>query len=187
MLDQKILDFWTEEIGHLSEGQGQFIIEKLKKFKTDYVLEIGFAGGRHTYAILESFKPEQMVTVDVDFDYQNGRHKIEEIKKEFDTCTFIEDNSASCLNPEFFNKYFPNGVDYVLVDGGHQYNDAMRDMMNCFSFVNEGGIMIVDDYESKVCPLKSVDMAVRDFSEQSGNTFEAISLEDGKGMAVFVK
>ena len=50
MVDQKILDFWAEEIGHLSEGQAQFIIEKLKNFKTDYVLEIGFAGGRHTYA-----------------------------------------------------------------------------------------------------------------------------------------
>jgi len=47
--------------------------------------------------------------------------------------------------------------------------------------------MIVDDYESKVCPIGSVDSAVRDFSEQSGVDFEKVSLEDGKGMAIFIK
>ena len=47
--------------------------------------------------------------------------------------------------------------------------------------------MIVDDYESKVCPLVEVDRAVRDFSKETGNTFETVSLEDGKGVAVFYK
>jgi 23S rRNA U2552 (ribose-2'-O)-methylase RlmE/FtsJ len=187
MLNEKILSYFASFEGHLSETQAEYIIEKLKDFKTDNVLEIGFAGGRHTYTILESFNPKNMVSVDINFDYLNGRHKIEDIKKEFDTCTFVEQNSATCLNEAFFTEHFPDGVDYVLVDGGHSYFDAMNDMKNSFPFVNEGGIMIVDDYESKVCPLVEVDRAVRDFSKETGNTFETVSLEDGKGVAVFYK
>ena len=50
MLNEKILS--TSLHSNLSETQAD-IIEKLKDFKTDNVLEIGFAGGRHTYTILE--------------------------------------------------------------------------------------------------------------------------------------
>jgi len=187
MLQKNILDYFASFDGHLSENQAEFIIERLQNYKTDNVLEIGFAGGRHTYTILSSFNPDNMVSLDINFDYLNGRHKIQDIKQEFGGCKFIEENSVLHINPDFFKEHFPNGVDYVLVDGGHTYNDAMNDMKNCFPFINDGGIMIVDDYESKVCPIGSVDSAVRDFSEQSGVDFEKVSLEDGKGMAIFIK
>ncbi len=186
MLQQNTLDYIASVNGHLSVKQAEFIVERLQNHKTDNVLEIGFAGGRHTYTILSSFNPDNMVSLDINFDNKDARHKIEEIKKEFGNCKFVEGNSVVKINPEFFKEYFPNGVDYVLVDGGHTYNDAMSDMKNCFPFINEGGIMIVDDYESKVCPIQEVDDAVRDFSEESGISFEKVSLEDGKGMAIFI-
>tara|TARA_R100001163_G_scaffold7106_1_gene7567 strand:+ start:469 stop:1032 length:564 start_codon:yes stop_codon:yes gene_type:complete len=187
MINDNILSFWEDKIGHLSEAQAEFILEKLEQCKPSQCLEIGFAGGRHTYCILETFAPEKMVSLDIDFDYQQGRRKIDDIKEKFENCVFVEQDSKTALTQEFMSEHFPEGIDYVFVDGGHQYNDAMSDMSNVFPFLKEGGIMIVDDYQSKVCPLEGVDRAVRDFSEQSGNAFETVSLQDGKGMAVFVK
>jgi predicted O-methyltransferase YrrM len=187
MINDNILNFWEDKIGHLSKGQAEFILGKLEKLKPSQCLEIGFAGGRHTYCILEVFAPEKMVSLDINFDYQQGRRKIDEIKEKFENCVFIEQDSKRALTEEFMSEHFPEGIDYVFVDGGHHYNDAISDMRNVFPFLKDGGIMIVDDYQSKVCPLQEVDRAVRDFSAQSGNPFETVSLEDGKGMAVFVK
>jgi len=187
MLDSQISNFWEEEIGHLSEQQAEFILDRVKNHPHANCLEIGFAGGRHTYSILKTFNPKRMISLDINFDYQGGRKKINQIKEEFPNSVFIEQDSKTAINKEFIKQYFPEGIDYVFVDGGHHYNDAISDMRNVFPFLKDGGIMIVDDYQSKVCPLQEVDRAVRDFSTQSGNPFETVSLEDGKGMAVFVK
>ena len=189
-LNSSIVDFWskckTESIGHMSETQAEFIIDKLKENKLNNVLEIGFAGGRHTYAILKTFSVGKWVTVDINYDYQNSRHKIDEIKKEFDNIEFIEGNSKSVLTDDFMKTKFPEGVDYVLVDGGHDYYTALLDMKNVFSHITPGGIMIVDDYKSKMCPIAQVDSAVEDFAKNTQVSFEGAFLEDGKGMAVFI-
>jgi predicted O-methyltransferase YrrM len=186
-LCNEIKSFWQDEIGHMSEMQAEFIIDRLKHNSIKRVLEIGFAGGRHTYTILKSFDIDKMVTIDIDFDYQDGRHKIKAIKEEFDNIIFIEGDSKKMITEDFMGDNFPDKIDYALIDGGHSYDDAFQDMSNVFKYIKDGGIMIVDDYKSKICPLVSVDMAVHDFSRINNIEFEPISLEDGKGMAVFAK
>ena len=169
----------------MSEPQAEVILNKLKGKNTNEILEIGFAGGRHTYAILKTFSVNKMITVDIDFDYQGGRRKIDEIRNEFSNIKFVEGDSKKILTEDFINENFPNGIDYVLVDGGHGYGDAFSDMVNVFKYIKPGGLMIVDDYKSKVCPLSSVDKAVEDFSRTYSVEFETVSSEDGKGMAIF--
>ncbi len=185
-LDSTIEKFWEEKIGHMSKMQAEFIIDTLKeKNNITNVLEIGFAGGRHTYAILKSFNVGKMVTVDIDFDYQKGRRKVDEIKSEFDNVVFVEGDSRKVLDKDFMNEHFPEGIDYVLVDGGHDYETAFLDMVNVFDYMNKDGIMIVDDYKSKVWACEQVENAVKDFSKQKQVSFTEACLEDGKGMAVF--
>ena len=186
-LSNEIKSFWEDEIGHMSEMQAEFVLNRIKNNSIKNVLEIGFAGGRHTYTVLKSFDVDKMVTVDIDFNYQGGRHKIKTIKEEFDNIDFIEGDSKKMITEDFMNENFPDKIDYALVDGGHSYDDAFQDMTNVFKHMKDGGIMIVDDYKSRVCPLASVDRAVHDFSRINNIEFEPISLEDGKGMAVFVK
>lgn len=187
MLDSQILNFWEEEIGHLSEQQAEFILARVKNHPHTSCLEIGFAGGRHTYSILKTFNPKRMISLDINFDYQGGRKKINQIKEEFPNSVFIEQDSKTAINKEFIKQYFPEGIDYALIDGGHQYEDAMFDMTNVYPFINQNGLMIVDDFKSKVCPLDQVDRAVNTFAENQKLSFEAVSLEDGKGMAIFTK
>lgn len=185
-LSAEITNFWDEEIGHLSEEQARYILNKVDNINMQNVLEIGFAGGRHTYAILKSFDVNTMVSVDINFDYQNGRHKIKKIQDEFNKATFIEGDSKKVINKDFIDQYFKDGIDYAFVDGGHSYDDAISDMRNVYKYLSSGGIMIVDDYKSKVCPLSTVDRAVEDFAKENNIEFEVVALEDGKGMAVFL-
>lgn len=186
-IEPDILNFWDTNIGHMSVKQAEYILKRLKNHNVQNVLEIGFAGGRHTYAILKSFNPKRMISLDINFDYQGGRKKIHQIKKEFEQIEFVERDSKIALTVEFVKNKFPDGLDYVLVDGGHAYNDAISDMKNTYEFINTNGIMIIDDYKSKICPIKDVDNAVVDFARQKNITYEEVFTEDGKGMAIFVK
>jgi len=186
-LQPSILKFWDDKIGHMSIKQAEVILEKLKNHNINNVLEIGFAGGRHTYAVLKSCNPQKMVSVDIDFDYQGGRKKVDQIKEEFSQIEFVENDSKIALTEVFIEEKFPDGLDYILVDGGHSYTDAITDMKNTHKFLNKSGIMIVDDYKSKICPIKEVDKAVIDFANSESIDYEEVFTEDGKGMAFFVK
>ena len=96
----------------------------------------------------------------------------------------IQGDSTAVLTPEFFEKEYPEGIDFFHVDGGHEYNVALSDLENAFPYMNEGSIMLVDDYHSKMCPLESVDRAVDDFVAKNNLNMERVNTEDGKGMAV---
>lgn len=189
-IKEKINQLWFHEGGHLSEVQRDFYIDLLTKLNPKTCLEIGFAGGRHTATMLYSCNPTKAISVDIDLNYHGGLGSVEKIKKIFNNIEFIEGNSSHLLNEEFFKVNFPKGVDYVLVDGGHSYNEALNDMVNCYPFLSKNGIMIVDDYESSEpigCPIPDVDNAVKFFANSNNLSYETIKLSDGKGMAIFKK
>jgi len=176
--------------GHLSEEQRDWFIELFTKLKPKYCLEIGFAGGRHTATLLNSCNPKKVISIDIDFDYSSGREYIDIIKSKFGNIEFIEQNSSQCLNQSFFQEKFPNGIDYVLVDGGHTYSECESDMNICWEYLNKNGKMIVDDYNSGPpigISIPEVTNAIEDFAKKYQLQFETIKLNDGKGMAVFTK
>lgn len=186
---QNIMDMWHVD-GHLSEEQRDYFIDLFTAMKPKYCLEIGFAGGRHTVTMLNSCNPVKVISVDIDFDYNNGREYVEKIKNKFNKIEFIEQDTANIFAPSFFKDKFPNGLDYVLVDGGHTYNECLFDMHSCWDSINKGGIMVVDDYESGPpigCNIPDVTEAVDQFGRSNKIEFLKLKLNDGKGMAVFIK
>lgn len=189
-IEDKINKLWYKNGGHLSDEQKFFYIELFQKLQPKNCLEIGFAGGRHTATLLCSCSPVKVISIDINFNYQNGRIFIEKIKNEYNNIQFIENDSNILLNSNFFSEHFADGLDYVLVDGGHSYKEAMTDMINCYPYVSQNGIMIVDDYKSSPplgCSIPSVDKAIEDFANINKIQFETVKLKDGKGMAIFKK
>lgn len=187
----EINNFWSSNIGHLNENQRNKVIELLLDLNPNYILEIGFAGGRHTSTALAAcVNLKKMYSIDIDFDYMNGRHKIDLIKNKFgDKIDFIEGDSNKLLNDDFFNEYFPYGIDYVFVDGCHTYNGAIQDMRLCYPRLNDGGLMIVDDYMSGLpdgCNIPAVTNAVDDFSKENSININRWNL-NGKSFAIFTK
>ena len=66
---------------------------------------------------------------------------------------------------------------------------AKLDMENCFPKINDGGIMVVDDYRSgppNGCYLQDVNNAVEDFAKTNNLSFDSWN-EKGKGFAIFKK
>ncbi len=174
----------------MSEQQRDWMIEFLTKIKPKICLEIGFAGGRHTSTLLHTCNVEKIISIDINFNYHNGRSYCDNFLDKFKNIQFIEGDSKILLTPEFFKNAFPNGLDYVFIDGGHDYATAMSDMQMCFPYLNSGAVMVVDDYCSSGpvgCNIPELDKAVQDFSKVIDTKFETIHLTDGKGMAVFIK
>lgn len=187
----KINKFWSPQIGHLNENQRDKIIEILLELDPRYALEIGFAGGRQTTTVLGTCPMlKRMISVDITLDSGGGRPNIGLIKAEFgQTIEFIENDSCTLLNDDFFTENFENGLDYIFVDGSHTYAGAKCDMQACYPSLNNGGIMIVDDYMSGPpdgCPIQGVTSAVNDFAKENQLSFETWNVR-GKGLAIFKK
>jgi hypothetical protein len=91
---------------------------------------------------------------------------------------------------EFFekraNKVLPKaGVDVVLVDGDHNYEQTLRDINNCLSHLKEDGVIVVHDCspscEISATPAKDIHAATQLLQDRpewtgewSGDTWRAI-------------
>jgi precorrin-6B methylase 2 len=59
-------------------------------------------------------------------------------------------------------------IDYVFLDGGHEYNTVLNDLNCCYDVVNNNGTVLCDDYDLKQAP--GVRKAIDDFvKEQNFN------------------
>ena len=38
-------------------------------------------------------------------------------------------------------------IDYVFLDGGHEYNTVLNDLNCCFDVINNNGTVLCDDYD----------------------------------------
>lgn len=187
---ETIEKYWWSE-GHFNFDQRDYFIETLGKLNPKNVLEIGFASGRSCVTALVAAQPDQMVSVELNLDsvQPSARQHSQLLEKDFPNLKIIEGNSATVLNEQFFNSYFADGVDFAFVDGGHSYQDAKTDCDNVYPHLNQGGMMVVDDYMSgppNGCELLSVTTAVNDFAKEN-NLSPTVWNVKGKGFAIFTK
>lgn len=185
---EKIENYWWPK-GHFNLDQRDYFIEILEKLNPDNVLEIGFASGRSCITALVAAQPSRMVSLDIDLDYMGARKHAQLLEADFPNLKIIEGDSSIVLNEQFFNNYFADGVDFAFVDGGHSYEDAKTDCDNVYPHLNQGGMMVVDDYMSgrpNGCELATVTAAVNDFATENSLLFQAWNVK-GKGFAIFTK
>ena len=60
-------------------------------------------------------------------------------------------------------------IDYVFLDGGHDYSTVMNDLNCCIEVVNNGGTILCDDYDLSYAP--GVKRAIDEFT--SNNNFNS--------------
>jgi len=55
-------------------------------------------------------------------------------------------------------------IDYVFLDGGHEYNTVLNDLNCCYEVVNNNGIVLCDDYDLSSAPgvKKAIDEFVKE-------------------------
>ncbi len=142
--------YWCAR-GHFNLNQKNFLQELARQVKPKYALETGFCTGRSASSLLEAVPDlELFISVDIDLDYlkPEGRIFADLIQKNFDQFKVIEGNSRTILTKEFFEECFPNGLDWVTVDGDHSYEGCYQDLEQVSPYVNSAGVVIIDDYRS---------------------------------------
>jgi predicted O-methyltransferase YrrM len=185
---EKIQKYWWHD-GHFNENQRNFFIDFLEKNKPKNVLEIGFATGRSCVTSLVSTELVKLISVDINLDYMEAREHANFLTEEFKNLKIIEGDSKKIINSNFFKEEFPDGVDFVFVDGGHTYEDAYSDIVNCYDYINKDGYMIVDDYYSGYpdgCSIVDVNNAVDNFVNERKLQIEKWN-KNGKGFAIIKK
>ena len=73
---------------------------------------------------------------------------VEELLSKFkENVHLIKGNSNKVLKKIDMSK-----IDYVFLDGGHEYNTVMNDLICCYEVINNNGTVLCDDYDLQQAP-----------------------------------
>jgi len=134
-----------------------------------------------------------MISVDRDLDYRppHGRAMAAFLTNRYESFRVIEASSRKIFSPQFFAAEYPNGLDWVTVDGDHTYRGCLFDLEAVCSFVNTNGVIIVDDYSSgppNGVKFDSVTRSVKTFLNKYQHEFTHDRWSNsGKGMCIIRK
>ena len=87
-----------------------------------------------------------------------SKDAVEDLLNKFkDNVSLIKGNSNSVLKKIDMTK-----IDYVFLDGGHDYSTVMNDLNCCIEVMNQNGTILCDDYDLSYAP--GVKKAIDEFT-----------------------
>ena len=164
------------------KGHGDFLLDEVRKEKPKIFLEIGVFHGvtaRNICELLYRTHKNDFKYIGLDLFVENEENKNEVIpnntfnnplkkiyfkyikkqnpnsleavrdllKKIEKNVHLIQGNSNKVLNKMDMSK-----IDYVFLDGGHEYNTVKNDLENCIEVIKKGGTVLCDDYNLGSAP-----------------------------------
>ena len=164
------------------KGHGDFLLEEVRKEKPKIFLEIGVFHGvtaRNICELLYQTHKNDFKYIGLDLFVENEENKnevipnntfnnplkriyfkyikkqnpysleaVRDLLKKFEKNThLIQGNSNKVLKKIDMSK-----IDYVFLDGGHEYNTVKNDLDNCIEVIKKGGTVLCDDYNLGSAP-----------------------------------
>ena len=159
--------YWCPR-GHFNVDQRTFIMKLAELVQPRSVLETGFCMGRSSASVLCASSSILFISVDIDLDYMKpeGREYAIILQNDFPNCKVIEADSKRLFTQKFIMEQYPEGIDWLTIDGDHSYQGCLADL-EVARHLNEAGIVIIDDYKSgppNGVQLPQVTKAVEDFA-----------------------
>ncbi len=139
---------WTGDIWN--DGEYIWKIEcysqLIKDLQPSVIFETGFNIGRSACMFLNQAKkyinkPIKFYSNDIE---ERSLTNVKLLQEEFDNFNFLLGDSKILL-PTYLKENNIK-IDFALVDGEHSYNGAKTDCINFKPYINEGGIIFVDDW-----------------------------------------
>lgn len=108
------------------------------------MLEIGFNAGHSATTLLASNPNASLISFDLGFHRYVHPAK-QYIDKDFASRhTLILGDSQKTI-PEYFAQNPDVKFDLIFIDGGHEYEISMNDLVNCGKMAHKDTILIIDD------------------------------------------
>ena len=174
-------------------GVGSFFLEEIAKKKPKFFLEIGVFHGvtaRNVCELLSKIHNDDFKYIGLDLFEENYENKseiipntnfsnpfkqiyfkyikrqnpysleaVEDLLKKFkDNFHLIKGNSNVILKKIDMSK-----IDYVFLDGGHDYDTVKNDLNSCSEVIDNHGTILCDDYNLSYAP--GVKKAIDEFVE----------------------
>jgi len=175
------------------KGHGDFLLKEVDKKKPRIFLEIGVFHGvtaRNICELLYQTHKNDFKYIGLDLFTENEQNKnevtpnnkfknplkriyfryikrqnpysldaVKDLLKKFKkNIHLIQGNSNKVLKKIDMRK-----IDYVFIDGGHEYNTVKNDLDNCIDVIEKGGTVLCDDYNLGSAPgvKKAIDEFVK--------------------------
>ena len=164
------------------KGDGDFFLNEVKSKKPKFFLEVGVFHGvtaRNVCELLYQIHKDEFRYIGLDLFEKNDENKSEIIpntsfsnpfkqiyfkyikrqdpysieavrdllKKFSKNVDLIIGNSNKVLKKIDMSK-----IDYVFLDGGHEYETVKNDLNNCIDIINNNGTILCDDYNLSYAP-----------------------------------
>jgi len=176
------------------KGDGDFFLNEIQDKKPKFFLEVGVFHGvtaRNICELLYKVHKNDFKYIGLDLFEQNDENKseiipntnflnpfkkiyfkyfkrqdpysieaVEDLLKKFkNNVHLIKGNSNNLLK-----KIDTSKIDYVFLDGGHDYETVKNDLNNCIEVINNNGTILCDDYNLSYAPgvKKAIDEFVKD-------------------------
>ncbi len=175
------------------KGDGDFFLEEIKKRKPKFFLEVGVFHGvtaRNVCELLFQIHKNDFKYIGLDLFEKNDENKSEIIpnthfsnpfkqiyfkyikRQDPYTIEAVEDLLSNFRNNIHLIKGNSNTVlkkidmtkiNYVFLDGGHDYETVKNDLDSCAEVVDNGGTILCDDYNLSYAPgvKKAIDEYVK--------------------------
>lgn len=141
----------------------------IKKFNLRKGVEIGVSTGGHSHKILESTTVEKLFSidpytpnatlnlwVDAHYYYDILYYRVKYRLNHFGSRSEL----IRAYSSEVVNLFEDNELDFVFIDGSHEYEDVKKDLTLYYDKIRPGGILAGDDYNTG---FPGVPLAVNEF------------------------
>ncbi len=150
------------------------LLDKFNEMGFKIGVEVGTDRGGYAKNILDRMPGVDLYTIDPWIPYNEGnevkdKEKMIEIEREarsqlvYPNCTIIKDTSMEAV--KFFHD---NSIDFVFIDGNHEYEYVLEDIIEWTKKVKPGGIVAGHDYKEDVERNYGVKRAVHEYIEKNG-------------------
>ena len=188
------------------KGVGDFFLNEIAKKKPKIFLEVGVFHGvtaRNVCELLQNIHGKEFKYIGLDLFEESNENKdeiipntkfsnplktiffkyvkrqnpysldaVKDLLNKFkDNIHLIKGNSNKILNKIDMKK-----IDYVFLDGGHEYNTVKNDLECCKEVIMSDGVVLCDDYDLSYAP--GVKKAIDEFIEN--NSFKCSIISNGR-------
>ena len=177
------------------KGDGDFFLNEIRNKKPKFFLEVGVFHGvsaRNVCELLYKIHDGDFKYIGLDLFEKSDENKseiipntkfsnpikniyfnyikkqdpysleaVKELLKKFEkNVHLIKGNSNKILSSMDMSK-----IDYVFLDGGHEYVTIKNDLTNCIEVINKNGTILCDDYNLSYAP--GVKRAIDEFTKEN--------------------